>query len=297
MEYYIFIIITLLIIIISLAIGNYLLLNNIDKIERFQSLTQTQISNMSACNPNPNLKIDPSCTSLSYYDTSSKLQKGNFRNLPENFYLDTDNILQPVPYGNTVTLDKHGYLPIDKSEKFSNLQTNYQENAINPSICNLGDIDYNAVPKKCYDVSYIHIDANKKLQILKNKIRIPYGYYINNGIVNKIPYGYIVDPVDNTKIKITSNYESDIFSSKFNISNFNDVQYHNDPTKTTNTDDSSAGPGKMWILDNSKNLIAVPYGDVSTNILYYEPGSFRFGSSNYVPNYEETIYLSKLTNI
>jgi hypothetical protein len=51
----------------------------------------------------------------------------------------------------------------------------------------------------------------------------------------------------------------------------------------------------MWILDKSQNLISVPYNDVSNATLYYEPGSFKYGASNYVPNYEESVYLSKTT--
>jgi hypothetical protein len=83
--------------------------------------------------------------------------------------------------------------------------------------------------------------------------------------------------------------------TKYDSNNY-DVEYHNQPS-ISNSDESTAGQGKMWVLDKSNNLISVPYSDISTNTLYNEPGSFRFGSSNYVPNYEETVYLSKLTNL
>ena len=33
------------------------------------------------------------------------------------------------------------------------------------------------------------------------------------------------------------------------------------------------------------------------NVIYNEPGSLRFGSSNYVPNYEESIFLSPVTGL
>jgi hypothetical protein len=36
---------------------------------------------------------------------------------------------------------------------------------------------------------------------------------------------------------------------------------------------------------------------VSPKPVYYEPGSYTFGASTYVPNYEQSVYLSKTTNI
>jgi hypothetical protein len=196
------IVITLLIIIISLAIGNQILINNIYKIEKFQNLSLSQIQEMNACIPLNN--TDPSCINVNYYDLSGNLQSSYFSNIPKNLYLDSNNILQPIPYGNIINPDNHSFSP----------------------------------------------------------------------------------------------FTSDISNTKFNINNFNDVQYHQDPTQLTNSSDAStAGIGKMWVLDNNKNLVSLPYNELSNNTLYYQPGSFRFSSSNYVPNYEESIYLSKLTNI
>ena len=299
MKYFTIIGILLLIIVFSLAIDYYFTLNNIDFIEGYQAFSRSQVEDMSRCIPTSYSTTDPSCTYVKYYEASGIIMDGYFSNLPNNFYLDNSNILQPVPFGNILTPDRRGYIPIDKTYQYSVSQTKYQENALNPSICNTSDYDYNSTsPKTCYDVSYIHIDVNGKPEVLKNNIRIPNSYYINNGTVNKIPYGYeYVNPNDKTSIKMSTTYSMDVSNTKYNGSTFNDVQYHTDPTTTTNTDDSSAGPGKMWILDSSKNLVAVPYSDAATKTLYYEPGSYRFGSSNYVPNYEETVYLSKLTNI
>jgi len=300
MKYYIIIGIFLLIIGISLAMDYYFTLNNIDIFEGYQSFSKSQVEEMSRCIPKSYTMVDPSCTYIKYFDISGNIKDGYFSNLPNNFFIDVCNILQPVPFGNKLTADRRGYMPVDKSMQYSTSQKYYQENAINPSICNKTDNDYDSTsPKTCYDASYIQIDVNGKPLILRNRIRIPDKYYVNNGLVNIIPYGYeYVNPNDKTSIKMSTNYAKDVSNTKYNISNFNDVQYHTDPTLGNDmSDNSTAGPGKMWILDKDKKLVAVPYSDEVTKPLYYEPGSFRFGSSNYVPSYQETVYLSKLTNI
>jgi len=298
MKYYKIITISLLLI-ISLVIGYYLLVDNKDNyIEGYQAFSRSQIQDMSLCIPKNNKSgIDPSCTYVGYYDTSGTIKYGNFSNLPNNFYIDESQILQPVPFGNIITSDRKGYVAVDKTSQYSQNVQN-AENIINPNICDPKSTEYDqTTPKVCYDASYIiSFDSSNNPKKLYNKIKIPDGYYINNGIVNKIPNGYIFEnPNDKTKIKMTSIFSEQVSKTKYDTNNYS-VQYHTEPSGNM-TDSSTAGPGKMWILDKSKNLVSVPYSDVSNNTLYYEPGSFRFSSSNYVPNYEETVYLSKLTNI
>jgi hypothetical protein len=60
--------------------------------------------------------------------------------------------------------------------------------------------------------------------------------------------------------------------------------------------DSLAQTG-TWVLNSSGKLELVPWSDISQNITYYTPGSYPFGPSNYVPNYEDSIYLSKSTGM
>ena len=300
MKYFTIIGILLLIIVFSLATDYYFTLNSIDNIEGYQEFTNIQVENMSRCIPKSYTITDPSCTYVNYYDTSGNIKDGYFSNLPDNFYLDKTNILQQVPYGNITTPDRRGYIPVDKTSQYVSSQKNYQEHAISPVICKKTDKDYNPkTSKTCYKVNYFELDINGKPELKKDVIRIPKGYYVNNGIVNKIPYGYeYVNPDDKRRIKMSTKYSFDLSNTKYNASNFNDVEYHTDPTKGVDmSDNNSAGPGKMWVLDKDKKLAAVPYSDAATKTLYYEPGSFRFGSSNYIPNYEETVYLSKLTNI
>jgi hypothetical protein len=79
----------------------------------------------------------------------------------------------------------------------------------------------------------------------------------------------------------------------YNATNYN-VTYHTDSSGAGY--ENTLGTGYMWIVRDGK-LVAIPYSDVSGTNLYYEPGSYRFGPSSYIPNYEESVYLSRLTKI
>jgi hypothetical protein len=72
---------------------------------------------MSRCIPSSYSVVDPSCSYIKYYDTAGIIKDGYFSNLPNNFYIDICNILQPVPFGNILKPDRRGYVPInDKNQ-------------------------------------------------------------------------------------------------------------------------------------------------------------------------------------
>lgn len=197
-----------------------------------------------------------------------------------------------------------------------------------PNICY--DISYidsdnkNVQVKAKIEPNY-YIDASGMLEI------VPYGYqtapnkksYIpktsvsmyNSGInyaidasINKIQTLMLANPppskekVDQYKKdiarlqeqKTSSGSDNKTSNSDYNPDNFN-MTYHADPP-VNSTDESTAGAGKMWVKDASGKLIAVPYDAVKNTTLYYQTGSYPFGPSSYVPNYEESVFLSKLTN-
>jgi len=289
-KYYFIIGILLFIIIITLVIDVYFSVN-ITLDEGFQNLSKSQISDMSNCTAGSS-----GCAYIQYYDMNSNLKSGNYllSTIPSKMYLDACNILQPVSYGNIVNPDYRGYTVDPSYNKGSYAApAHISDNAIvNPSKCDPNTPSAYS-PKLCYDVSYITMNGNT--QVFNNgNIIIPDGYYNNLGTLQIVPYGYTAAP-DKKSIIINVDLSNQVSSSNYNSNNY-DITYHIDPSNGS-PDVGSAGAGKMWILDQCGNLISVPYADVSGTTLYNEPGSFRFGSSNYVPNYEESVYLSKLTNI
>jgi hypothetical protein len=106
------------------------------------------------------------------------------------------------------------------------------------------------------------------------------------GLVNV--NGNCIVPIMKKKDTITK-YDNDISQSI-------DIQYH----KTEDEILEDAQPtdvtfGNTFIYDEDGNKIPYPFSSVQGDITYYTPGSYPFGTANYVPNYENAIYFSKLT--
>lgn len=69
-------------------------------------------------------------------------------------------------------------------------------------------------------------------------------------------------------------------------------------------DEVAEGPqdNVAWVKDKDGNMVKLEQGEqneaankLSDNIKYYEPGTYKYGSSSYVPTYQDSIYLSKTT--
>jgi len=214
----------------------------------------------SICDPSDSLYSDiNTCYDISYVDNKNMIQSTKAKISP-SYYIDpSTNFIKPIPYGFISTNNKHGYI--------AKTQIAGYEKSINDMID--ASINFiNGLKNNTIDKSII-AEYDKQIRDLSNQ-------RLNIGVSN--PSGY------------------DTSSNKaYNSDNY-DITYHADPTKGESKDDNSAGPGKMWVKDMNGNLVAMQYSDLSNTSLYYEPGSYPFGPSNYVPNYEESVYLSKLTN-
>ena len=55
------------------------------------------------------------------------------------------------------------------------------------------------------------------------------------------------------------------------------------------------GTDAAYVVDQNGNRVALSKVKTQPDQLYYTAGSYPFGSANYVPNYEDSVYLSKLT--
>lgn len=107
------------------------------------------------------------------------------------------------------------------------------------------------------------------------------------------------EKVDNTEITdntTTSKEESK--ELKYDPTNL-ETDYIDESKLNINKDDAA---GTAWVKDKDGNMIALTASDAETaadklanNINYYEPGTYKYGSSTYVPSYEDSIYLSKTT--
>ena len=76
-----------------------------------------------------------------------------------------------------------------------------------------------------------------------------------------------------------------------------DIQYHapvEDILKQLDTDMDS---NLLNTVDSSGKLVQVPLSQTTSDTTYYTSGSLKYNPENYVPNYEDTVYFSKLTGL
>ena len=134
-------------------------------------------------------------------------------------------------------------------------------------------------------------------------VDIPYG---NGTITDRVPSGYyLLDQkvYPNKMAVIPVGYT--VSDDKMTLQPF-DTSYKKLTDKTPDYHDSEAAliakaelsdvqNGVAWVKDMCGNLVALPKSSVQGDLLYYTPGSYPFGPSNYVPKYEDSVFLSRLT--
>jgi len=134
------------------------------------------------------------------------------------------------------------------------------------------------------------------------------GYYIINmaGTYYKkmIPNGYDIssnDPVQTEYRKLPAagkytplKYNPNFIPDKYSMT---DISYNAQDTDRVYKDPSGGdlNRGKYWMFDSEGKLMEVNTESNQSPILYYVPGAYKFGASNYVPNYEDSVYLSRTT--
>jgi len=104
---------------------------------------------------------------------------------------------------------------------------------------------------------------------------------------------------DNLPTKTAYDNTLRLDQNKFNGIVFNDVQYHDDINTIKSEEDAKYGlsSNSVRVKDQNGNTIIMTVPEIQGSITYYQPGSYRFGASSYVPNYEDSVYLSKTTGM
>jgi hypothetical protein len=75
-----------------------------------------------------------------------------------------------------------------------------------------------------------------------------------------------------------------------------DTQYHETAEQiAAESDYQDLQDGTVYVSNQDGELVAIPKSNVQGSITYYQPDSYRFGASTYVPNYEDSVYLSRTT--
>ena len=79
-------------------------------------------------------------------------------------------------------------------------------------------------------------------------------------------------------------------STKYNSDNL-DMQYHDDLQSIGSNNIYNTKMGTAKVYDVKGDLIDVVSNAVQDKIVYYQPGSFKYGPTSYVPYYEDSVFL------
>lgn len=162
--------------------------------------------------------------------------------------------------------------------------------------------------------------------IVYGMIKIPQGYYAvvkqdargneiflegsntdKEYIIKSVPYGFMAAPdklsiISSTQATQFSEYQKSlgensdtgVFSGtqtrerNYNPNDISGAAYHNTP----GTDNL----GKYYFYDADGKLVVSDVSGVNVApVIYYIPGSYKYGASTYVPNYEDSVYMSRTT--
>ena len=75
---------------------------------------------------------------------------------------------------------------------------------------------------------------------------------------------------------------------------YDTIQYHKTEQEIRN-EMKQDSTDAAYVIDKNGNRVALGKVKTQPDQLYYTAGSYPFGSANYVPKYEDSVYLSKLT--
>ena len=202
--------------------------------------------------------------------------------IPDGFYKVSDGQMAPVPYGYKATLDKLGIIPTTDSTINSMNDIDAQITDIQSKLDKL-----HPKPVDIYDKTKPISETNRPVvdpdKIERDKLNVKMDLLK----AQKLNDGYASKPVD-PKTK---------YSGKVGVE-FNDVEYHDSVDKIkAETDMYGQIEGTVYVYDKSGNKIAMKPGKMQGNITYYQPNTYQFGASSYVPNYEDSVYLSRTTGL
>lgn len=174
------------------------------------------------------------------------------------------------------------------------------------------DVDYTSITKPVlkiyYNTGYVSSAEYYQKEIApENNISPPppQGIYFSRSSQDKVsflPYGKIHDAsngwgyVDNPDlISRTGNFDPS--AKKYSdMSNNYDVTFHASAEDLMkNNDSSEVAFNQVRVLDQTGNVVILTSAAVQSPVTYYQPGSYPFGSSSYIPMYEDSVYLSRLT--
>jgi hypothetical protein len=53
----------------------------------------------------------------------------------------------------------------------------------------------------------------------------------------------------------------------------------------------------VYVPGENGNVLAIPMPTIQSGFTYYQPDTYSYGSATYIPNYEDSVYLSRTTGL
>ena len=130
-----------------------------------------------------------------------------------------------------------------------------------------------------------YLFSNNTIECLDTSVKYHLG--TNNSYLNQVT---IPSFDTNSKILPLTKYDTSFNSYYYDTNNY-DIQYH-----SLNNNDNLLTPTGTWLKDNKGKMVYIKWTDIPKYTTYTKPGGFLYGPSNYVPSYEDTLYLKYHTN-
>lgn len=224
----------------------------------------------------------------------------NGEKMPEKFYL-TKYCSDPQTTSNSKTTPPNTCTTFDLS--LAILPPHMSPNLINIEITgNPATILYNYAPGYISETQYYE----NKYSVPDNISSLPNELYYtdkNHNSVSFLQYGQIQDA--SKGYGAIRNPNLDLYNENFNhqetgykdVTNNTSVQFHDDiETIKKQNDMYDLNFGEVRVKDQYGNVVILPMANAQSSVTYYQPGEFPFGASTYVPNYEDSVYLSSIGN-
>jgi hypothetical protein len=265
------------------------------------------------------IERDPSTNLIKrgYYKTSSNTMAV----IPYGYVIDPADETKVIPKSQSATQstmsegDKWAstdILPDDYYIRSADGTMGVLPSGMMPDVSSI-DVNTSTVPPKLvieYKPGYVNKDTYYNTVFTPLRpigLPLPKGiYYFDSGKTQvaflpygKIPnttlgYGYVKDP---NLISPTGEFEADT-RQYGDISNNYDITFHADAKTIMEMDETTdLSFGQVRVIDQCGNVVILPSAPVQSPLTYYQPGSFPFGASTYIPKYEDSVYLSRLTQL
>lgn len=214
--------------------------------------------------------------------------------IPSDFYKVDETHMTELPTGNAVSVLPMGgisNIPIGYNGKY------YQVNVNGTDMVAHVPYGYNATPDRKGIVPATNTEM-RDIQAMAQTQSQTGSPYAGSGANIKAP-DVISKNTSNGTTPTSAPMISDTSMnalSRYDTNNYN-IQYHDDPNTLQNQGMYNTAFGSMMVKDASGNMVSMPYVPGQALPTYYQPGSFVFGATNFVPNYEDSVYLSRTTGL